>query len=70
MKITIIGTGNMGSALAEAIAHKTKHRISVRASSPKSKSALELSRRLNVPVATDAEALESDTAPELAWVFQ
>jgi predicted dinucleotide-binding enzyme len=60
MKITVMGTGRMGSAIATALATRTSHAVGVRGSNAKSRSAKGLAQQLKVAVATDAALLASD----------
>jgi 8-hydroxy-5-deazaflavin:NADPH oxidoreductase len=53
MKLVIVGTGDMGSALATAFVRRSKHDVSVRGSRPGSPSALRLTRRLGIAEADD-----------------
>jgi 8-hydroxy-5-deazaflavin:NADPH oxidoreductase len=56
MQIAIVGTGDMGSALATALVRRSKHDVSVRGSRPGSPSARRLARQLGIAEAGD-EAL-------------
>ena len=58
--ITVLGTGDMGGAIAQALSSRTKHLIAVRGSKSGSASATTLSTRLGVPEATDADIARSD----------
>jgi predicted dinucleotide-binding enzyme len=60
LNIGIMGTGNMGGALARALTKNTKHVITVKGSSRRSHSAENLSRSLNLIRASDAEFLMND----------
>ena len=53
MKIAIIGTGDMGGALATALVRRSRHDVSVRGSRPGSPSAIRLARRLGIAEAND-----------------
>jgi 8-hydroxy-5-deazaflavin:NADPH oxidoreductase len=60
MQLAIIGSGDMGSALAGAFSQRASHRISVRGSSSGSESAQRLVRSLGIREATRADAMEAD----------
>jgi predicted dinucleotide-binding enzyme len=53
MKIAIVGTGDMGSAIATAFVQRSKHDVSVRGSRRGSPSALRLARHLGITEAGD-----------------
>jgi predicted dinucleotide-binding enzyme len=53
MKIAIVGTGDMGSAIATAFVRRSKHDVSVRGSRRGSPSALRLARQLGIAEAGD-----------------
>lgn len=59
MKITVFGTGHMGSAFATAL-KRTQHEILLRGSSKGSKTCSDLCHRLNLPEAETKDLLESD----------
>jgi predicted dinucleotide-binding enzyme len=59
-QITVLGTGDMGGAIAQALAERTPHAVTVRGSHPGSASATALVGRLGVREATDAELEQSD----------
>lgn len=63
MKIAIVGTGDMGSALATALVRRSTHDVSVRGSRPGSPSAVRLARRLRIAEASD------ETLRDAALVF-
>jgi predicted dinucleotide-binding enzyme len=58
--ITVLGTGDMGGAIAQALSARTKHLITVRGSRSGSASATTLIARLGVQEATDADIARSD----------
>jgi 8-hydroxy-5-deazaflavin:NADPH oxidoreductase len=60
MKITVMGTGRMGSALASAFATRTRHTVSVRGSTSKSRSAKALAQQLNVSAASDENLRDAE----------
>jgi predicted dinucleotide-binding enzyme len=77
--ITVLGTGDMGGAIAQALSARTKHLVAVRGSRSGSASATALSARLGVQEATDAVIARSDiifvvvpvsAIPEIAQVLQ
>ena len=59
-RITILGTGDMGGAIAQALAERTRHAVAVRGSHPGSASASALINRLALREATDADIEQSD----------
>lgn len=59
-RITVLGTGDMGGAIVQALAERTQHDVTVRASHLGSQSANALVDRLGVREATDADICESD----------
>jgi len=59
-QICVLGTGDMGGAVAQALSVRTKHPVSVRGSRSGSASATALSARLGLREATDAEITRSD----------
>lgn len=60
MKLVIVGTGDMGGALATAFVRRSKHEVSVRGSRPGSLSALRLTRRLGIAEAGDRALRDAD----------
>jgi 8-hydroxy-5-deazaflavin:NADPH oxidoreductase len=60
LKISILGTGDMGGAIATAISRRTRHSLRVRGSQPGSASARRLIDELGVAEATDQDFLASD----------
>jgi predicted dinucleotide-binding enzyme len=60
MRISILGTGDMGGAIATALSRRTGHQISVRGSRPASDSAAKLMATLGVAEATDEVIAHSD----------
>jgi 8-hydroxy-5-deazaflavin:NADPH oxidoreductase len=60
-RITILGTGDMGGAIAQALAERTLHAVTVRGSRPGSASAAALVDRLALREATDADIEQSGT---------
>jgi predicted dinucleotide-binding enzyme len=60
LKISVLGTGDMGGAIATAISRRTNHTINVCGSVPGSASALKLIRDLGVGEATKENLLASD----------
>jgi predicted dinucleotide-binding enzyme len=59
-RITVLGTGDMGGAIAQALAERTLHAVTVRGSRPGSASAAALVDRLALGEATDADIEQSD----------
>ncbi len=59
-KISVVGTGDMGGAIAEALVHRTRHHVTVRGSRPGSASATALVNQLAVREATDDDIAHSD----------
>jgi predicted dinucleotide-binding enzyme len=59
-RITVLGTGDMGGAIAQALAERTQHAVTVRGSRPGSASAAALVDRLALREATDADIEQSD----------
>ena len=59
-KITVLGSGDMGSALVEALTKRTHHKIAVRGSHQDSISAQALVKQFNVEQATDDILWRSD----------
>lgn len=62
MKITVIGTGEMGSAIATAIVQRTKHEVFLKGSRPKSASVVKLCKELEVKEANEYDLLTSEIA--------
>ena len=60
LKISIIGTGDMGGAIATALSRRTESSIKVRGSTAASASAAKLVKDLGVTQATDQDIAESD----------
>lgn len=60
LKISILGTGDMGGAIATAISRKTRHSLRVRGSQAGSASARRLVEELGVAEATTEDFLASD----------
>lgn len=60
MKIVIVGTGDMGSALATAFVRRSNHDVWVRGSRPGSPSALRVTRRLGIAEAGDRALRDAD----------
>jgi predicted dinucleotide-binding enzyme len=60
MRISILGTGDMGGAIATALSRRTGHQISVRGSRPASDSAAKLMATLGVAEATDDVIAQSE----------
>jgi 8-hydroxy-5-deazaflavin:NADPH oxidoreductase len=60
LNISILGTGDMGGAIATAISRRTRHLLRVRGSQPGSASARRLIDELGVAEATDQDFLASD----------
>jgi predicted dinucleotide-binding enzyme len=58
--VPILGTGDMGGAIAQALAERTRHDVAVRGSRPGSASASALINRLALREATDADIEQSD----------
>jgi 8-hydroxy-5-deazaflavin:NADPH oxidoreductase len=58
--ISVLGTGDMGGALAQALKERTQHVISVRGSHPGSASTAALIDRLGVRAAKDEDIEKSD----------
>jgi hypothetical protein len=58
--LVVIGTGDMGGALATAFATRSHHRVTVRGSNLRSRSAAALIRKLGVSQATDDELRTAD----------
>ncbi len=59
-KMSILGTGDMGGAIATAIARRSRHSLAVRGATPGSASAAALIAELGAAEATDAEIAASD----------
>lgn len=59
-RITVLGTGDMGGAITQALAQRTQHPVSIRGSRPGSASASALVNRLAVREATDDDIDQSD----------
>jgi len=77
--ITVLGTGDMGGAIAQALSARTKHLVAVRGSRSGSASATALIERLGVREATDTDIAQSDIVfvvvpasaiPEISQVLQ
>ena len=60
MKLAIVGTGDMGSALATAFVHRSRHEVSVRGSRQESRSAVDLARQLGISESDDQGLNEAD----------
>lgn len=60
MKICVLGLGNMGSAIAAALAARSSHQISVRGSRAGSATVAEAVRELRVTEASEADMLGCD----------
>ena len=60
LKISILGTGDMGGAIATAISRRTRHALKVRGAQPGSASALKLMDELGVTEASKQDFLASD----------
>jgi 8-hydroxy-5-deazaflavin:NADPH oxidoreductase len=60
MRIAIIGSGDMGGALATAFSRRSQHHVAVRGAAPGSASALRLVRSLGIPEASRDDALSAD----------
>jgi 8-hydroxy-5-deazaflavin:NADPH oxidoreductase len=60
MRLVIIGSGDMGGAIAAAFAERTNHQVLVRGSRPGSHSAAALVRELGVTYADDHALLSAD----------
>lgn len=58
--IAVLGTGDMGGAVTQALAERTQHAVTVRGSHLGSASAAALVRRFQVQEATDADIHQSD----------
>ena len=58
-KLAVVGTGDMGSAIATALVQRSKHDVSVRGSRRGSPSAVRLARRLGVAEADDRALREA-----------
>jgi len=59
-RISVIGTGDMGGAIAEALAKRTQHEVVVRGSRPGSPSAAALIERFDLREATEGDIELSD----------
>ena len=62
MRISILGTGDMGGAIATALSRRTAHQIGIRGSRPGSESTAKLVAALGVTEATDDDIARSDVA--------
>lgn len=60
LKISILGSGDMGGAIATAISRRTRHSLRVRGSKAGSASALKLVNELGVAEATQQDLIASD----------
>lgn len=60
LNISVLGTGDMGSAIATAMSKRTGHSVRVRGSKAGSASASKLSGELGVSEATEQNLLDSD----------
>ena len=60
MKLAIVGTGDMGGALAAALAQRRKYEIFVRGSRQGSPSALDLARQIGGAEAGDRDLIDAD----------
>ena len=60
MKLAIVGTGDMGSAIATAFVERSDHDVSVRGSRRGSASAVGLARQLGIAEADDRALLDAD----------
>lgn len=60
MKLAIVGTGDMGGALAAALAQRRKYEIFVRGSRQGSHSALDLARQIGGAEAGDRDLIDAD----------
>ncbi len=58
-KIAVVGTGDMGSAIATALVQRSKHDVFVRGRYPGSPSAVRLARRLGIAEADDRALREA-----------
>jgi 8-hydroxy-5-deazaflavin:NADPH oxidoreductase len=59
-QIIVLGTGDMGGAIAQALKERTSHRVAIRGSRIGSASAAALADRLEVSEASDADIERSD----------
>ncbi len=59
MKFAVVGTGDMGSAIATALVRRSKHDVSVRGSRRGSPSVVRLTRQLGVTEASDRALCEA-----------
>jgi predicted dinucleotide-binding enzyme len=70
LKITVVGAGDLGSAILTSLSQNTAHHLWVRDSQPFSPSTVELTQSLKINEATSNDLLESDvvfvTAPARA----
>ncbi|WP_345816789.1 NAD(P)-binding domain-containing protein (plasmid) [Paraburkholderia sp. PREW-6R] len=60
LKISVLGTGDMGGAIATAVSRRTRHAVKVRGAQPGSASALRLTDELGVTEASKQDLLASD----------
>lgn len=60
LKISVLGTGDMGGAIATAVSRRTRHAVKVRGAQPGSASALKLMDELGVTEASKQDFLASD----------
>ena len=60
MKLAIVGTGDMGGALATAFVRRSDHEVSVRGSRRESRSALDLARQLDISESDDLGLNDAD----------
>lgn len=60
LRISVLGTGDMGAAVATALSQRTDHSVAVRGSSPGSASAIRLIDELGLQQATESEIEGSD----------
>lgn len=60
MRITVIGIGEMGSAIATALTTRTKHEVFLKGSRPKSPSVIKLCKELGVKEANEDELITSE----------
>lgn len=59
-QVIVLGTGDMGGAIAQALTKRTQQAVAIRGSRPGSPSAQQLAARLGVREATDADIRQSD----------
>jgi predicted dinucleotide-binding enzyme len=60
LKLAIVGTGDMGSAIATAFVRRSRHHVSVRGSRRGSHSALQVARQLGIAEADDQGLIDAD----------